>query len=170
MHPEAYQFVKAVTDPLSLRGKRVLEVGSYNVNGTVRPLFARTSHYTGLDVRDGPGVDVVRDIRDFDAEPFDVIVSCETLEHDADPLGMVRAMRKLLAPGGALILTCASPERAPHGVDGGSVGKEAYTPIEPRNLRAWLTGLTVDAFEHHPDRGDLYVLAHQAEARDAAQE
>lgn len=167
MHAEAYRFVARVTDALPLRGKRVLEVGSYDVNGSVRPLFGRTTHYTGLDVRSGKGVDVVADIRDHEAEPYDVIVCCETLEHDPDPHAIIRAMRRLLTPGGTLIVTCASPERAPHGVDGGTVGREAYTAIEPRALRAWLTGMQIEALEHHPERGDLYAVAR---ARHAAEE
>lgn len=162
MHREAYEFVQHAVARRVFTGKRVLEVGSYNVNGSVRPLFAGAA-YTGLDVRDGPGVDVVRDIRDYQAAPFDLIVCCETLEHDAKPHEMIRAMRDLLAPGGTLILTAAASERTPHGVMGGAVGNEPYTRITPAKLRAWLRGLTIRTLDHHEDRGDVYVIAEKDE-------
>jgi len=53
-----------------VRGK-VLEVGSYDVNGSVRPLFKnrqRFPSYTGIDMREGPGVDMVGVASDL---PFD---------------------------------------------------------------------------------------------------
>ena len=37
----------------------VLEVGSVNINGTVRDLFDRPNNYIGLDVAPGRDVDVV---------------------------------------------------------------------------------------------------------------
>ena len=42
----------------------VLECGSYNVNGSVRGLFA-AREYVGLDWRPGPGVDVVSLVHEY---------------------------------------------------------------------------------------------------------
>ena len=44
----------------------VLECGSYNVNGSVRDLFA-VREYIGLDWRPGPGVDVVNLVHEYRA-------------------------------------------------------------------------------------------------------
>lgn len=41
----------------------------------------------------------------FPDEGFDVVFSCECLEHLPDPAGAVREMARVLKPGGALILT-----------------------------------------------------------------
>ncbi len=39
---------------------RVLDVGSYDVNGSYRHLFDKSKyHYTGLDMEEGPNVDIV---------------------------------------------------------------------------------------------------------------
>ena len=46
----------------------VLECGSYNVNGSVRGLFA-AREYVGLDWRPGPGVDVVSLVHEYQAGP-----------------------------------------------------------------------------------------------------
>ena len=66
-------------------GKRVLEVGSLDINGSVRPLF-ENCNYTGIDLGEGRGVDVVAHVTDYhrlDDNEFDVVISTETLEHDA---------------------------------------------------------------------------------------
>jgi SAM-dependent methyltransferase len=95
---------------------RVLEVGSYDVNGTVRDLFPRGVEYVGLDQRDGPGVDVVADIEGWGAWPtaarhrsFDVVVSTEMLEHTPHPGLAVDNMAECLVAGGRIILTTRAP-------------------------------------------------------------
>jgi len=54
-------FVQRAVNEYPIKGD-VLEVGSYDVNGSVRPIFSdreRFPHYTGVDMRAGPGVDRV---------------------------------------------------------------------------------------------------------------
>ena len=65
---------------------RVLDVGSYDVNGSYRHLFTEGKyHYTGLDMEDGPNVDVVlKNPYNWDAietDSFDVIISGQVFEH-----------------------------------------------------------------------------------------
>lgn len=87
----------------------VLEVGSHNVNGSVRELFDGCRHYVGIDPWDGPGVDVPCSIEDYaEPEPYGVVVSCEMLEHAPDPELAVEAITAAVAPGGHLILTTRS--------------------------------------------------------------
>jgi hypothetical protein len=163
MHPEAMAFVqraRARVDDLRL----VVEVGSYDVNGSVRPLFADARTYLGYDVRDGPGVDVVGDVRHYDSGPrASVIISTEALEHTPAPHEVIAGMVRMLIPGGALILTMAAPERAPHGCDGQHPPPpgEHYGNIAPADLRRWLADLDmlVEWLEHDPRAGDLYALA-----------
>lgn len=84
---------------------RTLEVGSLDVNGSVREFF--DGPYVGIDMRDGPGVDVVGYARElpFDDATFDVVVSTEMLEHDPTPWLSMAEMGRVLKPGGHLLIT-----------------------------------------------------------------
>lgn len=113
MHPTVLRYVAAKLaerathhGPLDHRHD-VLEVGSYDVNGSVRPLFPTASRYVGVDIVGGPGVDRVYDgLRlPFSASGFDVVVSTEMLEHCARPWRIVAEMARVVRPGGLVILT-----------------------------------------------------------------
>jgi SAM-dependent methyltransferase len=166
MHPEALAFVKAHAP---VEPGDTAEVGAFDVNGSPRPLFAAATSYTGYDIRSGRGVDDVRDVGAWRAQPrYDTVVSTETLEHARDPERLIGGMARMLRDGGRLILTAAAPERAPHGNNGGVVSQgEHYQGIEPKQLRAWLreAGLTVETLEHHERRGDLYAVARKPKAK-----
>lgn len=89
----------------------VLEVGAYNVNGSVRELFAdrtRFPAYIGLDRREGPGVDriwTVGDLPPLDGASFGVVVSTEMLEHDNRFWLSLQEMHRVLRVGGHCLLT-----------------------------------------------------------------
>jgi SAM-dependent methyltransferase len=88
--------------------KRILEVGSLNVNGSAREVFQEGAEvYQGIDLVEGEGVDLVMDIKDYNSNyhDFDLIICCETLEHDPTFWLSVEKMKKLLKPGGWLIIT-----------------------------------------------------------------
>lgn len=160
MHTEALDFVREALerDPLP-DNAAVLEIGSYNVNGSVRPLLEDATH-VGLDIRQGPGVDIVADCANFDgAQMFDAVISTETLEHMARPETAIRCAYQALKPGGLLIVTAAAPEREPHGNDGGPVGSEHYKAITPAALEQMLDGWVGVRISHHPERGDVYATA-----------
>jgi hypothetical protein len=59
-HAAQMEFVGRVKAafPDFFAGTRVLDIGSLDINGSVRPLF-RGGTYTGIDVAAGPGVDIV---------------------------------------------------------------------------------------------------------------
>jgi SAM-dependent methyltransferase len=102
-------------------GKRVVEAGSYDVNGSVRPHAEALgpASYTGTDMRPGPGVDLVCLAEDlpaqFGEDAADAVISTEMLEHAADWQGAVRGMITVLAPGGVLVLTARGPGFPLHG-------------------------------------------------------
>lgn len=97
-------------------GGRVLEVGSYNVNGSIREVIPIT---IGVDMREGPDVDQVCDSSDllatFGPESFDNVVSCDALEHTEDWRAAMVNMWGVLKPGGLLLLTMANPKKGRHG-------------------------------------------------------
>ena len=102
MTREVYAFVKG----LGLRGK-CLDVGSFDVNGSVRYLF---EDYTGMDMRAGPNVDVVHDACSlpFGNDTFDTVTCLEMLEHCKYPFIAVDEMVRVLKPGGVLVVTAPS--------------------------------------------------------------
>jgi SAM-dependent methyltransferase len=67
----------------------VLDVGSYDVNGCFKPLFEKLGkgnwHYDGLDIKEGPNVDIISKEGKFPIEDnaYDAVVSSSCFEHDA---------------------------------------------------------------------------------------
>lgn len=163
MHPAAYQYVADALAKLPSPPKRVVEIGGRNINGTVRDLFA-AADYTATDIADGPGVDVVADGATYqpDTAP-DCVVCCEVIEHAKNWRDIIANARRILAPGGVLIVTAAGEGRAPHSaLDGAGLRPgEYYANISERDLFEALSKagfadaeVTVNEREH-----DIYATA-----------
>ncbi len=163
MHEKAYSFVQRTVAALP-KSKSVVEIGSYNVNGSVRDLFPKTD-YTGVDVRPGKGVDVVADGAAYEpAKPVDTVVCCEVLEHAENAAEIIANAFAMLQVPGVLILTAAGPERQPHGNNGGRVGDEFYANVTEEDLEQWLTdaGFAEQSIERDARAGDIYAVAFKA--------
>jgi SAM-dependent methyltransferase len=64
---------------------KILEVGSYNVNGSYRDLW-KGYDYVGIDIVEGPGVDIVVPENYYHLGcSFDLIISGQCIEHCARP-------------------------------------------------------------------------------------
>ena len=163
MHQQALDFVAAHTR--GLRPASVLEIGSLDINGSVRPLFEGAARYHGIDLADGPGVDEVADAATWDPgdERFDVVVSAEVLEHAPAWRKVLATAWGALAPGGLLLMTCATDPRPPHSaVDGWDVRDgEWYRNVPPAELVDLVRGWEPADWgvEVHRHRGDLYLRA-----------
>lgn len=157
MHPEAFGFCCQAA--LRLPTARVIEVGSANVNGSVRDVF-RHSEWIGVDLHAGPGVDIVADWTRMDFpfdEEFDLAVSTEMLEHCELAATAVDRMVRSVRTGGHVVITCATDPRKPHGCDGGPVGDEFYMNVPPEMLEH--PQLVPVLSEVNREIGDLYLLA-----------
>lgn len=136
MHTEVHLFTEHVKKlfPNSFKNKKVLEVGSLNINGSVRQFFEKCD-YLGIDLGPGPGVDKVVPIHELN-EPgqFDVVISTEMLEHDKFWERSLKQMYENLKPGGLFILTCAGPERHEHGTTRTTPGDAPFTNDYYRNI------------------------------------
>jgi SAM-dependent methyltransferase len=160
VHAEAYAFVASVATVL-VGVKTAVEIGSRDINGSVRELFPGTA-YTGLDLIPGPGVNVVADASTWrPLARVDLVVCCEVLEHARAAALLVENMIAMLAPGGHLIVTCAMPPRPPHsGIDGNRLRpSEWYLNVRPGELHDWVDGMAIQRLETHKQRGDLYLWA-----------
>lgn len=107
MHDSVQRWVAKEVRAWSLDREDVetFEVGSLDVNGSVRGLFR--GPYVGLDLRAGPGVDVVGSSHALplaDAA-VDVVVCTEVLEHDPAFWLTLGEIRRVLRSGGHLLLT-----------------------------------------------------------------
>jgi SAM-dependent methyltransferase len=116
--PWDLETVKHALRPVDVRGKRVLEVGSLDVNGSVRDdiMAFGPAEYVGIDIRPGPGVDVVCDAGDlvetFGENAFDVVISTELLEHARDWRRIISNIKRVTKPNGVMIVSTRS-----YGVD-----------------------------------------------------
>ena len=111
---QCLNFVERALPRRLVRGKRVLEVGAFDVNGSARTIVEplRPAEYVGVDIVEGPGVDVTCDARDlatkFSPGAFDVVISTEMLEHVADWRRVIHNLKAVTSDGGVLILTTRS--------------------------------------------------------------
>ena len=88
------------------KNKRVLDVGSYNVNGSYRDLFAEHT-YIGFDMRPGPNVDVT-DWDDVATESFDYVISGQTFEHVENDVELMENIFNVLKPDGLICIIAPS--------------------------------------------------------------
>ena len=117
-HADQVEFMGLVKEhfPTFFEGVSVLEVGSLDINGSVRSFFPGTN-YTGVDVAAGPGVDEVcqGQLVGHPSGAFDVVISCECMEHNPFWVETVSNIFRMAKPGGLVIVSCATTGRAEHG-------------------------------------------------------
>ncbi len=97
-----------------IENKRVIEIGSLNVNGTIRPLVEsyNPGEYIGADITAGPGVDTICDVKNliskFGEQSFDVVIATELLEHVRDWRAAIHNIKGVCRPGGIILITARS--------------------------------------------------------------
>ncbi len=117
-HPQQAEFFGSVRAryPAGFQGARVLEVGSLDINGSVRELFSGCD-YTGVDLQLGPGVDLAcpGHLLEFPSGHFDTVISAECFEHNPFWRETFANMMRMCRPGGLVLVSCASTGRKEHG-------------------------------------------------------
>jgi len=118
-HAEQQGFFSAVVDANKslVTGANVLEIGAYDVNGSVRGLFRAAASYVGVDLQEGPGVDLVNFGHEIDHPDgcYDITISGECFEHDPYWRETFQNMARMTRPGGLVAFSCASLGRPEHG-------------------------------------------------------
>lgn len=117
MHKNVRLFCESIRNifPHYFSNVNVLDCGSLDINGNNRYLF-NSSNYIGIDIVDGPNVDFVTKVHQFDPKAvFDVVISTEMLEHDSSFELSLQSMFNLTRPGGLLLFTAAGTGRPEHG-------------------------------------------------------
>lgn len=169
MHTQVIDFLEQVRQfqPGIFKAERVVEFGSYNINGSVRLMFKSCGQYTGVDWRAGPGVDEVSLAHAWSpavgSASIGTVVSTEMLEHDPHWKASVAHMVELVQDSGAVLLTCAAPGRPAHELDCAPFSHEGwYNPIGLIELVQHLRELAEwDMLwaEHSNVPADTYVAA-----------
>ncbi|MCO4095146.1 MAG: class I SAM-dependent methyltransferase [Acidovorax sp.] len=117
-HANQFEFISLVKQqfPGNFSGGKVLEVGSLDINGSVRSFFA-ADRYIGVDVAEGPGVDEVcqGQLLDHPTGTFDAVISCECMEHNPFWVETLANMFRMAKPGALVIVSFATTGRAEHG-------------------------------------------------------
>jgi hypothetical protein len=171
MHVEAYEAVGRMVAASEFEFEQPifpwygLDIGGRDVNGTARAWFPRTTWH-GLDIRPGPGVDIVADATVWTAPKagWDFVLSTECLEHVEHWPGIVRAAASALSLKGPQLafFTAASTGRGAHGASGEHVppAGEWYGNVEPADLTEELEKYFVEVHvEYNPNPGDVYAWA-----------
>jgi SAM-dependent methyltransferase len=108
----------------------VLEMGSLNINGSIREYFVDHKGYVGVDWRRGDCVDIVSFAHEIDLErQFDVVVSSSMLEHDVYWNDSIDNMVKHMSEEGILILTWGAAGCTPHSNVSAKDGKFHELPL-----------------------------------------
>jgi len=120
-HKSIRDFIDNNLSGTEVLDKVVLEVGSKDFNGEIRGIIAKKNprSYTGVDMQKGPGVDKVCNVCDlvntFGNEVYDIVVTAETFEHVKKWKDGINNIKRVLRPGGILILTTRSVGMDYHG-------------------------------------------------------
>lgn len=97
-----------------IKGKRVIEVGSYDVNGSLRYIFEllKPAEYIGVDIVEGPGVDMICSadnlVQKFGEESFDVVISTCALEHIKNWKEAISNMKRICKQNGIILIIVPS--------------------------------------------------------------
>lgn len=137
-HNLLYALVSDVAARLEL-AEPIVEFGSLQVEdeqpSDLRPLFAGR-RFIGTDLRDGPGVDRVEDLRALRFADGEVgtALCLDTLEHCTDPMAAARELRRVVSPTQGTVLISSVMLMPIHGYP------SDYWRFTPDGLRLLLDG------------------------------
>lgn len=136
-HAEQVNFFTKVYKqfPEKFDDKEIIEIGSLNINGTLRTIF-KSPHYLGIDLGEGPGVDLVMRAHEIHSpdNTFDVALSAECFEHDEHWIKTFQKMLDITKPQGIIVFSCATDGRTEHGTFQSDSSTSPFTNNYYKNL------------------------------------
>jgi len=159
-HKQQIEYCKKIRDkfPLSFQDKKVLDVGSLDINGNNRYLFKNCS-YIGLDIGPGKNVDIISKVHEYtspDSE-YDIIISTECFEHDMFYQKSIINCIRILKSGGMFLFTCATTGRSEHGTRRTSP-QDAPLLMSDNNWSDYYKNLTEEDIENFLDLQNIFSV------------
>jgi SAM-dependent methyltransferase len=115
MHRSVKEYVYEFLHEVKCFETDIIEVGSRNVNGTIKDYIKslKPKSYIGVDMIPGRDVDVVASAENltniFGKEKFDIVISTEMLEHCSDWKKVINEMFLICKNNGMILLTARGP-------------------------------------------------------------
>ena len=147
-HPQQAEFFSSVREqyPQHFKQAKVLEVGSLDINGSLRELF-QDCDYTGVDLQVGPGVDLAcpGHLLALPTGHFDTVCSAECFEHNPFWRETLANMLRMCRPGGLVLISCATTGRKEHGTTRTNPDASPFTVAARWDYYLNLTGPMLEA-------------------------
>lgn len=101
---------------LNNKNSKMIEFGSYNINGSIKDIFTEHSEYLGIDWRPQEGyVDIVSLAHELSIDhKFNVVLSASMLEHDPYWDKSLSNMLSLMEDDGIMLLSWGAALNSPH--------------------------------------------------------
>lgn len=147
-----------------IEGKRFIEVGSRDVNGSLRLYVERfnPSEYIGIDIEKGRGVDLIVRAEDmvnkFGRESFDVVIATEVLDHILDWRLAVSNMKHVVKSSSGIILVTVRSRKFPY-----HPYPEDYWRFEDQDLLTIFSDCYIQVFEKDIYEPGLLMKAYKPE-------
>lgn len=153
------QFIKQVKDqfPEFFHGRKILEIGCLGLD--IQGEFSNCDYTASETI---PGHDKKEDAKTDGGhavhDNYDVVISCEAMEHDPDWATTLARMIQLTKPGGLLLMGCATLGRRAHGTSGSAHSYYFNLTGHDITKRVDLSALSAYDFVSNWDTYDLYFF------------
>lgn len=158
-HVSCIDFGKRNLKAEYFRDKTVIEVGAFDVNGSLRPIIEsfRPRNYVGVDLQMGPGVDQLCNVEDlidkFGCNSFDAVICTEVLEHVSDWKKAIHNLKQIIKPEGILLITTRSAGFGYHGYP------FDFWRYEISDIKRISYDLDIKILENDPKSPGVFLLA-----------
>ena len=152
-------FANKILKSEDVRGKSVIEVGSYDINGSLRTMVEALEplSYKGVDISMGPGVDEVCNAEDllghYGPEKFDLLICTEVVEHVKNWRPVISNLKNVLKPDGLLLLTTRSKGFPYHSAPAD------YWRYQVCDMEVIFADFTIEVLEKDPDQPGVFIKA-----------